>query len=43
MLYKYSTMDTILELWNSAEYQEAMKLREGIVETNFIVAIESIG
>jgi hypothetical protein len=34
-------MDTYLELWNSTEYQEAIRLREGIVEANFTVAIES--
>jgi hypothetical protein len=34
-------MDTLLEFWNSTEYQEAIKLRKGIVEANFTVAIES--
>ena len=32
-----------MEFWNSPEYQQAMKLREGIVEANFTVAIESAG
>jgi uncharacterized protein (DUF1330 family) len=43
MLYKCSSMDALLEFWNSPEYQEAKKLREGIVEANFTVAIESTG
>jgi uncharacterized protein (DUF1330 family) len=41
MLYKCGSMDSLLQFWNSSEYQEAMKLREGIVETNFTVAIET--
>jgi uncharacterized protein (DUF1330 family) len=41
MLYKCGSMDSLLQFWNSPEYQEAMKLREGIVETNFTVAIET--
>jgi uncharacterized protein (DUF1330 family) len=43
MLYKCSSMDALLEFWNSTEYQEAMKLREGIARTNFTVAVESTG
>jgi uncharacterized protein (DUF1330 family) len=41
-LYKCPSMPALLEFWNSPEYQEAIKLREGIVETNFTVAIESM-
>ncbi len=41
MLYKCSSMDALLDFWNSPEYQEAMKLRAGIVESNFTVAIEA--
>jgi uncharacterized protein (DUF1330 family) len=40
-LYKCPSMDALLAFWNSPEYQEAIKLREGVVETNFTVAIES--
>jgi len=43
MLYKCSSMKTLLDFWNSPEYQEAMKLRAGIVESNFTVAIEATG
>jgi len=41
-IYKCSSMNALLKFWNSPEYQEAKKLREGIVKTNFTVAIESI-
>jgi uncharacterized protein (DUF1330 family) len=41
MLYKCGSMDALLKFWNSPEYQEAIKLREGIVKTNFTVAINS--
>ena len=34
------SMDDLLAFWNSSGYQEAKKLREGLVEMNFIVAIE---
>jgi uncharacterized protein (DUF1330 family) len=40
-LYKAPSMDVLLEFWNSPEYQEAIKLREGIVKSDFTVAIES--
>jgi len=43
MIYKCSSMDALLTFRNSREYQEAIKLREGIVEANFTVAIETIG
>jgi uncharacterized protein (DUF1330 family) len=43
MLYKCGSMDSLLQFWNSPEYQEAIKLREGIVESNFTVAIETTG
>jgi uncharacterized protein (DUF1330 family) len=42
-LYICSSMEALLKFWNSPEYQEAKKLREGIVETNFMVAIEQTG
>jgi uncharacterized protein (DUF1330 family) len=41
MLYKCDSMEALLEFWNSPAYQEAMKLRAGIVESNFTVAIEA--
>ena len=41
MLYKCDSMEALLGFWNSPAYQEAMKLRAGIVESNFSVAIEA--
>jgi uncharacterized protein (DUF1330 family) len=41
MLYKCQSMDVLLNFWNSPEYQAAIKLRDGIVESDFTVAIES--
>jgi len=40
MLYKCRSMEQLIKFWNSPEYQEAIKLRDGIVESNFSVAIE---
>ena len=34
-------MDALLRFWNSPEYQEAKKLREGFIKSNFIIAIEA--
>jgi hypothetical protein len=32
---KCSSMEVLLDSWNSPEYQEAIKLRAGVVESNF--------
>jgi uncharacterized protein (DUF1330 family) len=40
MLYKGPSMDALTSFWNSPEYQDAIKLREGIVQSHFTVAIE---
>jgi uncharacterized protein (DUF1330 family) len=37
---KYRSMDDLLKFWNSPAYQQAKKLREGLSQVNFIVAIE---
>jgi uncharacterized protein (DUF1330 family) len=37
---RYRSMDDLLAFWNSTGYQEAQKLRSGMVEMNFIVAID---
>ena len=42
-LYRSPSMESLLEFWNSPEYQDAIKLREGIVESNFTAAIEPPG
>jgi len=40
MIIKFPSMDVLTKFWNSPEYQKAMKLREGVVEPNFTIAIE---
>lgn len=40
MIIKFPSMDVLLNFWNSPEYQEAIKLREGVVIPNFTVAID---
>jgi len=37
---RYRSMEDLLKFWNSSGYQEARKLRAGLSEVNFIVAIE---
>jgi uncharacterized protein (DUF1330 family) len=39
MILKFPSMDVLLKFWNSPAYQDAKKLREEIVETNFTIAI----
>ena len=43
VIEKYDSMDALLSFWNSPGYQEAKKLREGHVQTNFIIAVEAAG
>jgi uncharacterized protein (DUF1330 family) len=37
---RYRSMEDLLAFWNSPAYQEARKLRAGLSDVNFIVAIE---
>ena len=37
---KYSSMKSLLDFWNSAEYQQLRKLRT--TEANFIIAVEAV-
>ena len=37
---RYRSMEDLLAFWNSPGYQEAKELRTGLVDMNFIVAIE---
>ena len=37
---RYRSMDDLMKFWNSNGYQEARKLRAGLAEMNFIVALE---
>ncbi len=41
LLEKFDSMDPLMRFWNSPEYQEAKKLREGFIKSNFIIAIEA--
>lgn len=40
MITKFPSTDVLLKFWNSPEYQEVIKLRDGVVEPNFTIAIE---
>lgn len=40
VLEKFDSMDALLGFWHSLEYQEAKKLREGFLKSNFIIAME---
>ena len=40
VIEKLPSMAALKRFWNSEEYQEVKKLRAGITETNFFVAIE---
>jgi len=40
MIIRFPSMPVLTTFWNSPEYQTAMKLREGVVEPNFTIAIE---
>lgn len=40
MIIKFPSMDVLLKFWNSPQYQEAIKLRQGVVVPNFTVAID---
>ena len=37
---QFTSMNALLEFWNSDEYQQAKKYREGQLDVNFIVAVE---
>jgi uncharacterized protein (DUF1330 family) len=39
---RFRSMKALTDFWNSPGYQAAKKLREGAMQTNFIVAIEGV-
>jgi uncharacterized protein (DUF1330 family) len=39
---RFRSMKALLDFWNSPGYQNAKKLREGLMETNFIIAVEAV-
>ena len=38
---RFTSMQALLDFWHSDEYQAAIKLREGAVDIDFIVALEA--
>ena len=38
---RFRSMDDFLAFWNSPEYQQAIELRKGKVELDFVVALEA--
>lgn len=40
VIERYPSMEGLLALWNSPERQAAKKLTAGLVDVNFVVAIE---
>lgn len=39
---EFSSMDALMGFWYSDDYQEAIKLREGKVKLNFVVAVPAV-
>lgn len=39
---KFRSMKALTDFWHSPGYQQAKKLREGAMQTNFIVAVEAV-
>lgn len=37
---RYPSMEALLALWNSPEFQAARKLSDGFVDVNFVIACE---
>jgi len=42
LIERFDSMKALNDFWYSDGYQEAKKMREGIVKTNFIVAVNGI-
>lgn len=42
ILQRYSSMQALREFWYSPEHLEAKKVREGHIESAFVIAVESI-
>ena len=38
---RFTSMQALLDFWHSDEYQAAIKLREGAIDIDFIVALEA--
>jgi len=42
LIEKFASMQILKDYWFSDEYQEVKKLREGLADVNFIVALEAV-
>jgi uncharacterized protein (DUF1330 family) len=42
MIEQFNSLQSILDFWYSDGYQEAKKLREGIVDVDFLIAVEGV-
>ena len=42
MIEQYTSLQSILDFWYSPGYQEAKKLREGLVDIDFLIAVEGL-
>ena len=39
---RFRSMKALTDFWHSPGYQSAKKLREGLMQTNFIIAVEAV-
>ena len=42
IVQEYTSMDQLLNFWRSADHAEAKKLREGHVDSHFVIAVEAL-
>jgi uncharacterized protein (DUF1330 family) len=40
VIERYPSMDALLALWNSPEFQAARRLSDGLVDVDFVIAME---
>ena len=40
VIERYPSMDALLALWNSPDFQAARKLCDGLVDVDFVIAVE---
>lgn len=43
LVERFTSVQALLDFWYSPEYQEAKKLREGLLDIDFIIAVEGAG
>ncbi len=42
MIERFNSLQAILDFWYSPGYQEAKKLREGLLDVDFLIAVEGV-